>query len=292
MDYFKKNILTLVLMALSYTNPLYANDLSDFEREYSKPLEKEALKDNKKEDAYLTAPVQFYRDKMIILPKGDNNVKKTLVNYLMQDKFSDQFNFSQTDTNNPNDYKLLVDYAVGCGFHKPVANCRIGFLWTLIRYDNAPVTSWRADYPLVITQEQVENRFVGTNIPKNIVEQASHDLLKSMSDIYVSQIALQKPIIFSGDFLKFCGNFNLNKFLSNYNLRLSEDKNTKNKWRTFFSVKLLPNNRQHIEILHGLENNLGKKATLSQELLLQQGQSFACENSLKVVMPKIAPFFK
>jgi hypothetical protein len=126
----------------------------------------------------LIPAVPFFPERYVYLQKPKNKLHNDINHYILHDFKADGLKFLVGNPDNKADYKLILDYAVGCPHLGESNECRLLVLWDLLRGDNAPVTSWQAYYPLNIPIKKQLNRFKNYHIPKKMI---GNDFIKSLN---------------------------------------------------------------------------------------------------------------
>ena len=134
----------------------------------------------KENDSYPIEAVKFYPYKNITINPTSSYVIGAITDLLLTGKDSKISNLTYSEPESSSDYRLNIDYAVGCGAYNPQKNCRIMFLWTIMRADDAPVSGWRADYPVTISDFQAQSRFYYFVPPRETLEHAAKDFKQEL----------------------------------------------------------------------------------------------------------------
>lgn len=129
----------------------------------------------------LVPAVPFFPERYVYLQKPKNKFHKDINHSILNDFKADGLKFLVGKPDNKADYKLMLDYAVGCPNLGESEECRLLVLWDLLRGDNAPVTSWQAYYPLNIPIKKHLNRFKNYDIPQKMITVIGNDFIKSLN---------------------------------------------------------------------------------------------------------------
>lgn len=131
--------------------------------------------------ATLIPAVPLFPERTLYLQKPKNTFHKAINDYILHDFKADGLEFSIGKPKNTADYRLMLDYAIGCPDLGQSDKCRLMVLWDLLRGDNAPVASWQAYYPIDIPVTYHLNRFKDYQIPQSMIAVIGDDFIKSLN---------------------------------------------------------------------------------------------------------------